>query len=144
MNVRQVKRSHALHTARSYLRQRERDCIALGARAEVPPVPCLARMRARGPLRVRACARVRSGAWRVRVRVCALRVCVRAGVRALVRSCVCSCVCVHGRACVRARVACVTPSRQVPNAPRFSQICKLRRVKIRVTFAKSPIKSGIP
>ena len=53
MTARQVGHSHTTHPAHSYRRQRERVCIALGARAEVPPVPVLARMRARGP---RACA----------------------------------------------------------------------------------------
>ena len=88
MNARQVMRSHALHTARSYLRQRERECIALGARAEVPPVPPLARMRARGaPDFAGVCALARD----------ALRVGVNVGV-CVCRACV-PCVCVHGRPC---------------------------------------------
>ena len=100
MTALQVKPSHTPHPARSYKRQRERVCIALGARAEVPPVPRLARMRARGPLR--ACVRVRVRAC---VRACACAcvpppVCVCVGVRGCLRARVrvCSCARVHGRA----------------------------------------------
>ena len=94
MTARQVKRSRTLHPARSYSRQRGRVCIALGAAREVPPVRGLACARARGPLRVRGCERVRV---RVRPWVCV---------------CVCACACARAcwRVCVRA-LACVTRGR---------------------------------
>jgi len=111
MTVRQVKRSHTLHTACSYLRQRERDCIALGARAEVPPVPPLARMRARGPLRVRAC-------------VCIV---VRhsQGRKAALFFDNLMCVCMGGRVCVRVcSLRASLPKMQAPMRENLVQIAK--------------------
>ena len=93
MTALQVKPSHTPHPARSYKRQRERVCIALGARAEVPPVPRLARMRARGPLR--ACVRVR-------VRACP-RLCACAWV--CVGACVRVCACARALVCMGVRDA---------------------------------------